>query len=239
MKTLFTFAKRTGSSSPAGPAYPPCWIILSVRGAETWRRIGRGGNRANTGSCWPLTYLWGKDRWLLQWWQLVLSCSVFVCDFFIIFSAKSAPRARFRTIRANPSLFCLTHHFSPFCPSLPPFPPNFALSGAFSCGSPKTRLEEGTPVPTIPPVARIILSNCRGPPPLCTYNHLLFITVLKMLMMTKICITPGQKYNDLSMNLYDWRWSVWVRTLKKWNTCSYFQRNHNFPFSPLLTSNGK
>ena len=123
------------------------------------------------------------------------------CDFFIISSANSALRAGFRTIRANPSLFCLTHHFSPFCPSPPPFPPHFALPGAFSCGSPKTRLEEGTPVPTIPPVARIILSNCRGPPPLCTYNHLLFISVLKMLRLPKF--HPGQGYKDLSMNFYD------------------------------------
>ena len=54
------------NSPEPGQRHPPCWIILSVRGAETWRRIGRGGNRAHTGSYWPLTYLWGKDRWLLQ-----------------------------------------------------------------------------------------------------------------------------------------------------------------------------
>ena len=186
MKTLFTFAKRTGSSSPAGPAHPPCWIILSVRGAETWRRIG-GGNRAYTGSCWPLTYLWGKDRWLLQWWQLVLSCSVFVCDFFIISSTKSALRARFRTIRANPSLFCLTHHFSCFARPLPPFLLILHCQVPFLAAPLKPDWRRAPrPVPTIPPVARIILSNCRGPPPLYTYNHLFFLSVLKMLRLTKI-----------------------------------------------------
>ena len=145
MKTLFTLAKRTGSSSPAWPEAPPLLDnSLCQRG-------------------WDLETDWSGQsslHWLLLAANILvgerslafammttgsLSCSVFVCDFFIISSAKSALRARFRTIRANPSLFCLTHHFSPFCPSPPPFPPHFALSGAFSCGSPKTRLEEGTP----------------------------------------------------------------------------------------------
>ena len=66
---------------------------------------------------------------------------------------------------------------SPFFARPPPFPPHFALSGSLFLWLPsETRLEGPHPHPAIPPVARIILSNCRGPPPTSTTNLLSFLS---------------------------------------------------------------
>ena len=150
--------------------------------------------------------------------------------------------------------------FCPFLPSLPPFLLILHCQVPFSCGSPKTRLE-GAPTPQSPgpPVAGIILSNCRGPQPPTHNQPFVLFSVLTAIGTFLIPFTIKFTQPDIELAGQECQKHIWnlfhailptycdraskiVLDFFKSHTKTFhfsFLRNHNFVPSPLLTSNGK